>query len=82
MVPGRLAEIVHAATIKEMQKLVTELLIVQRTVPCLDRGIRVLDNANLPAERDPVLWFLPKSQQCKVYPIEGEDVEVILVPRE
>ena len=72
-------DISHAGTMKEMQELVTELLIKERGVLEVDRSIA---SCKLAFRKDEVLGFFFKSPQHRVYPLDGEDMEVIFVPRE
>ena len=58
-----------------------ELFITERGVFGVGRVIRSLDAKNLAAEKDQILWF-QGSPQYRVNPIEGEETEVFLIPRE
>ena len=66
-VPGAPPENLHSGTIKEIQELVTLLLIKERGVLEVGGVIRALDSANLPAEKSQILWVLQRSPKHRVF---------------
>ena len=79
-VAGAPPEIFQAEIVKKFHEMVTELSITERGVLGVHRVIRALDSKNLPAEKDQVRWFLQGTPQYRVYPLEGEDMEVVSQP--